>query len=228
MSSKLNAAIIPAGGKGLRFGLPQPKQFLTINQKEVLLVNLYKWVSHPDIDQIILILPETHISRGAYYQTLSNKIIPVIGGATRTESIKNGLKACGNQFHSILIHDGARPFITHDLISTVLNALEDHAAVIPVIPVADTVKIVANCSVLKTLDRKPLRLVQTPQGFHSDLIQKAYQTCQGSFLDDALMVESMGLPVHTVPGEWYNIKITTPDQEQLIQFLMEQEDVPNW
>ena len=137
--------------------------------------------------------------------------IVVEGGADRTESVRLALDAVGDA-ELVLVHDAARALTPPSLIVRVVNALQSgHTAVVPALPLADTIKAVdANGAVIGTPERAGLRAVQTPQGFHADVLRRAYQRAAGGFTDDASMVEQIGGVVQTVEGDPMAFKITTP------------------
>lgn len=237
--------ILPAGGIGVRFNSVAPKQFITINNKEILEYTLEKWLGIKEITQIFIPLPENYYhEKSDYYQKLSNKVTTLIGGKSRTESIFNALKKIKIQKNSeslnknlleinrnlsekrdlVLIHDAVRPFFTKNLVYRVLDLLKIFNAVIPILPIYDTVKKVNKSFVIETLNRDELGLVQTPQGFDFEKIYSFYiKNCEESFFDDAQLMESNGVSVAHVLGESRNIKITTPEQEDFINFLINSE-----
>jgi 2-C-methyl-D-erythritol 4-phosphate cytidylyltransferase len=136
----------------------------------------------------------------------------VAGGATRQESVARGLAAVPAEFEIVLVHDAARALTPPELIDAVAAAVRDgHGAVIPALPVVDTVKRVGESGeVVTTVDRSELRAVQTPQGFRREVLVKAHAQAGGEHTDDAGMVERLGLPVHCVPGSDLAMKITRP------------------
>jgi 2-C-methyl-D-erythritol 4-phosphate cytidylyltransferase len=215
--------IIPAAGKGLRFSKDIPKQFVKIQGHEVLELNLLFWINVKFINKIYLILPQKEFKNYENkYKNLSEKIISVVGGDSRAESINNAIKILESNNKYTLIHDGARPFITNRLIGRVLEALEEHKAVIPALKLTDTIKEVKGNKVIKTINRENLVSVQTPQGFHTDIIRKAYSNLNLNNInfDDAELVEHIGETVFYVLGEKNNIKITTRDDLDYAKFLI--------
>lgn len=154
----------------------------------------------------------------------------VIGGRERFESVGAGLSAIrtagGTDGDFVLIHDGARPLVSAGVIERVVQALSFHAAVIPVIPVADTLKRVrADGTVEQTVPRDALYLAQTPQGFHLGILDRAYRTAPSGLrlTDDASYAEHCGNPVHTVAGDVRNRKLTMPDDLEWLYGELEQE-----
>ena len=219
------AAIIVAAGKGTRMGHRIPKQYLHIAGKTILDTTLYKFEKSNDVDEIILVVSEDEI------EYVKNEISPfynkiayvVAGGNTRTESVYKGLKKVRSNCDLVLIHDGVRPFVSYNLISTCIANAYIHNACVPVLEVTDTIKEVSKEGmVLKTLDRKNLRAVQTPQAFRYSIIKKCYEDAisEGvSFTDDASVVEYYGYEVKTIEGLAKNIKITTPLDLKIAEIL---------
>ena len=162
------------------------------------------------IGRVVVAVPADRVSQAA--ALLGDRATVVEGGAERHDSVGRALAAVGDA-EFILVHDAARPFTPADQIRRVVAALVDGVrAVIPVLRVVDTVKVVdANGVVLGTPERAGLRAVQTPQGFEAALLRRAYERV-GSFAgtDDASLVENLGTPVHTVDGDVLAFKITTP------------------
>lgn len=214
--------LIVAGGKGTRMGGELAKQFIPIEGKPILMHTLesfYRWDASAEL---ILVIPEDH---QPYWQMLCREIgckVPhrvVNGGETRFHSVQNGLQflseemnhsSDGDQEVLVAIHDGVRPFATPDLISACFDGAAQNRAVIPVIPVIDSLREMNGVGSFP-VDRSRFRAVQTPQVFTYALLSEAYkQTYSTLFTDDASVVESMGETVSTVPGDPMNIKITTP------------------
>jgi len=154
--------------------------------------------------------------------TKVSRIIP--GGAERQDSVYAGLKALGPKMDLVLIHDGARPFITPDLIDRIVAETRVLKAVVAAIPVRDTIKEIGEDGrVLKTLNRDRLWEIQTPQGFHYSVLLKAYEKAfedRYYGTDDAALVERLGIEVKVVPGSRFNLKITTPEDLALGEALL--------
>ena len=145
----------------------------------------------------------------------------VSGGATRSESVRNGLAEVPDDADVVVVHDAARPLATPALFSAVIEAVKSGAdAAVPVVPVTDTVKRVEGDRVVETLDRAELVSVQTPQAFRADILRKAHAS-GGEATDDASLVEAIGGTVVVVPGERNNIKITTPDDLRIAEALLQ-------
>ena len=212
--------IVVAGGKGLRMGSDIPKQFLPIGGKPVLMRTLERFREYSDDLQIILVLPE---AQQEYWQELCKKYdfkveyLLANGGQTRFHSVQNGLALVPDNAEGVVgIHDGVRPFPSIGVIRNCYETARTAKAVIPVIPVVETVRHLtggqARCEVESvTVPRDEYRLVQTPQTFDIQLLKAANrQPYNDEFTDDASVVESYGHKITLVEGNRENIKITTP------------------
>ena len=210
----MDYVIIVAGGKGLRMGSDIPKQFLPIGGKPVLMRTLERFREYSTELQIILVLPENQQDYwlqlcqqyhfGVKYQ-LAN------GGQTRFHSVQNGLALVPDDADGVVgVHDGVRPFPSIDVIKNCYEAARTAKAVIPVIPVVETVRHLEGEGSV-TVPRGDYRLVQTPQTFDIQLLKAANrQPYHDGFTDDASVVESYGHSITLVEGNRENIKITTP------------------
>jgi 2-C-methyl-D-erythritol 4-phosphate cytidylyltransferase/2-C-methyl-D-erythritol 2,4-cyclodiphosphate synthase len=201
------AAIIAAAGSGLRFGAEIPKALIQLGDR-TLLEHAVAAIS-PTVDQIIVTAPATHLSQ--YQALLGSSVTVVVGGQTRSESIRAGLAAVSSDAKYVLIHDAARALASTDLANRVLLALQKgEVAVIPGLPQIDTIKSVdENGYVTATPTRADLRNVQTPQGFEVSALNKAH-AANDEGTDDAALVESAGYKVLVIAGEERALKITTP------------------
>jgi 2-C-methyl-D-erythritol 4-phosphate cytidylyltransferase len=172
------------------------------------------------VDEIVVAVPPDRLDETA--AALNGRARVVVGGAERPESVERAL-ATLDAPEFVLVHDAARPLTPPAVIHRVVAALRDGLrAVIPVLPVADTIKAVdSNGMVLGTPERAGLRAVQTPQGFETGLLRRAYQRAAGQVVtDDAALVEHLGVPVHTVDGDALAFKITTPMDLRLAQAIL--------
>ena len=206
-------AIIVAGGKGLRMGGELPKQFIPIEGRPVLMRTLDAFHACDASIQLILVLPHDH---QAYWHELCAQYQFAVphriadGGATRFHSVQSGLSLVDAPEALVAVHDGVRPFVSPEVIRRCYAEAEAHGAVVPVIPVVETVRqLVGEGS--KTVARDAYRLVQTPQTFRATLLRRAYeQPYCDAFTDDASVVEALGSAVSLVDGNRENIKLTTP------------------
>ena len=216
--------IVVAGGKGLRMGSDIPKQFLPIGGKPVLMRTLERFREYSDDIQIILVLPEAqqeywHQLCDEYHfdveYTLAN------GGQTRFHSVQNGLAKVPDDAQGVVgVHDGVRPFPSIEVIKNCYETARTAKAVIPVIPVVETVRHLDGDSSL-TVPRDEYRLVQTPQTFDIQLLKAANkQPYNDGFTDDASVVEAFGHKITLVEGNRENIKITTPYDLKIAEILI--------
>ena len=208
-------AIIVAGGKGLRMGGDVPKQFLPINGKPILMHTLEAFRKALDGIEFILVLPA---DQHEYWQKLCkdyNFCSPELiakGGETRFHSVKNGLALLPDDEDAVVgIHDGVRPFVSKETIQRCYATAAGGRAVVPVVPVVETIRQILPDGKSITRPRDEYRLVQTPQTFPLVMLKKAYeQSYSETFTDDASVVEAMGEEILMVEGNRENIKITTP------------------
>jgi 2-C-methyl-D-erythritol 4-phosphate cytidylyltransferase/2-C-methyl-D-erythritol 2,4-cyclodiphosphate synthase len=211
-------ALILSGGSGNRFGTQMPKQYLQLGDRAVIRHAVDSFLHHPDIDAVRIVRrpQDTPLYDAAFRDVAMME--PVDGGATRQESVLRGLESLEDIAPtSVLIHDGARPFPDAALISRTLEALNSYEAVIPALPVFDTIKQIAPDAktIEKTLDRHKLWRAQTPQAFSYQPILAAHRASAGKELtDDAMVAEHAGIQVTIVNGNEENIKITTQDDMQ--------------
>jgi 2-C-methyl-D-erythritol 4-phosphate cytidylyltransferase len=213
--------IIVAGGKGLRMGSDVPKQFLPVGGLPVLMHTIKRFREYSQEMQIILVLPE---AQQDYWHGLCKEYAFDVeymlanGGETRFHSVKNGLDMIPDDAEGVVgVHDGVRPFPALEVIERCYETAKETEAVIPVIPVVETLRHIVNvnCDTVAvssiTVPRNDYRLVQTPQTFTVSLLKKAYkQPYNDNFTDDASVVEAMGRSITLVEGNRENIKITTP------------------
>lgn len=208
-------AIIVAGGKGLRMGGDVPKQFLPIGGRPVLMRTIEVFRDALDGIQIVLVLPtEQH----DYWQMLckdysfhSPEMIAK-GGETRFHSVKNGLELLPDDNDAVVcVHDGVRPFVSKETIQRCFAAASEGKAVVPVVPIVETVRQLLPNGKSITRPRDEYRLVQTPQTFPLAMLKEAYQQpYTEAFTDDASVVEAFGKEIMMVEGNRENIKLTTP------------------
>jgi 2-C-methyl-D-erythritol 4-phosphate cytidylyltransferase len=215
-------AVIVAGGSGSRMNSSTPKQFLLINNKPVLFYTINAFLHAYDDLHVILALPEDHIHKGqeiidAWFD--ASRITICAGGRTRFHSVQNGL-ALINEESIIFVHDGVRCLLATDLIKRCYLQAEKTASAIPVINLKDSVRLVTEEGNV-ALDRNNIKLVQTPQTFHSRILLPAYKIdYKDKFTDEATVVEAFGLKVNLIEGEENNFKITTPGDVALAEQVL--------
>jgi 2-C-methyl-D-erythritol 4-phosphate cytidylyltransferase len=219
-------AVIVAGGSGTRMNSQTPKQFLMLNGKPVLYYTLQNFLAaYPDL-QIILVLPEEHIGSGqeiidAYFSY--DRIVITAGGRTRFHSVQNGLQLI-NEEAIVLVHDGVRCMASVGLIQRCYEAALEMGNAVPAIACKDSVRILMTDG-NEIIDRNLLKLVQTPQAFHSKILLPAFQIdFKDKFTDEAAVVEAFGIKINLIAGEEQNIKITTPADLRYAELLLSNEN----
>lgn len=216
------SVIVVAAGEGKRFGFA--KQFALIKEKSVLDWCLEKFEAHKQVTDIILVLKEK--TKKERFLKRYRKIAAVArGGRKRQDSVMSGFNQINpKKTEIVLVHDGVRPLVEEDLISRVIEAVRTKGAVVPAIPVKDTIKVVEGHKVSRTLDREKLFRIQTPQGFLYSILKKAlYKAKEENFYgnDEASLVERVGETVSIVQGDSKNIKITTPEDLRILEAFYE-------
>jgi len=222
-------AVITAAGSGTRMAAGQAKQFLDLAGRPLLAATLEPFQKCRAVDAIILVVPARDMDFcrreivTAFNFDKVKKVVP--GGERRQDSVRSGIEATNAEYDLVLIHDGVRPLIDEALIERVIEKAETHRAVITALRARDTVKKVTGLGeVVKTYDRKEVWLVQTPQVFRYQDIAAAHQRAlvEGweEATDDSLLVERLGIPVNVIKGSEKNIKVTTPNDLELVRFLL--------
>jgi 2-C-methyl-D-erythritol 4-phosphate cytidylyltransferase/2-C-methyl-D-erythritol 2,4-cyclodiphosphate synthase len=210
-------ALVVAAGRGTRAGGPVPKQYQTLAGRAILGHTLQAFLDEPSVDAVAVVIHPDDAERYRVAVPVHAKLrAPVLGGGERQESVRNGLAGLGAQPTDIvLIHDAVRPFASAALLRSVVAALDTEDAILPALPVSDTLKRAdAAGHVAATVARAGLYGAQTPQGFRFGPIMAAHARAAGStalFTDDASIAEWAGLPVRIVPGEAGNLKLTTAE-----------------
>lgn len=213
--------VIVAGGQGVRMGADRPKQFLEIGGKPILRHTIERFLAFDPSFEVIVVLPSAQKEWWRDYCRQSGfleRYSIVSGGITRFHSVQNALQYVGVQ-GLVAVHDGVRPLVSRPLLERIFAAAEEAPAVIPAVPVVESVRRVEEDASVP-VNRDGLVLVQTPQVFAADVLKKAYdQPFSPSFTDDASVVEASGVRVHVVPGDRMNLKITTPEDLQFAEGL---------
>jgi 2-C-methyl-D-erythritol 4-phosphate cytidylyltransferase len=200
------AAIVVAGGRGERFG--GQKQFAQLSGRTLAAHSVAQ--SRSVADFVVVVVPDDYAGDG------EGADLVVTGGATRSDSVRAGLSVCGDA-EIIVVQDAARPLASNDLFISVVAAIRSGAAAaIPGISVSDTIKQVDNGVVIATPPRETLVAVQTPQAFRAEVLQRAHASA-GVATDDAGLVEALGESVVVVAGERTNIKVTNPEDLDIVQ-----------
>ncbi|MBF0479612.1 MAG: 2-C-methyl-D-erythritol 4-phosphate cytidylyltransferase [Candidatus Omnitrophica bacterium] len=217
--------IIPTAGLGKRFNSDTPKTLLELKGRLVFLRSCEVFEDMVEVESIILVVHEDYISEytDAVKQSGFKKIKKIVsGGSTRTGSVRNGLKELDEDTEVVVIHDGARPLLDKQIAQKAIAMMAKTDALVVAVRVKPTIKEVdpQTLKVKRTLDRRLLWDIQTPQVFKKDLIVTAYQSDSGDMTDDASMVEKMGKEVIICEGSYRNIKITTPEDMSLATILL--------
>lgn len=214
----MNVAIIAAAGQGTRMAGKRPKQFLQLAGAPIILHTLKAFERCDVIHEIIVVMTaeDAEVFLSFTKEHDLRKVTAVVaGGATRAESVLQGLQAVdASTVEIVAVHDGVRPFVSSDEIARTVAAAQLEGAAILVSTPVDTMKQVSNGSVLKTLDRTQLRHSLTPQCFRYDLLRRAYAAVDPSdpeLTDESAMVERLGVRIAIVEGSSRNIKITRPE-----------------
>jgi len=210
------AALIPAAGRGERLGPGAPKALRDIGGVPMLVHAVKAIASCPAVGIVIVAAPAESVD--AVTALLGQQDFPaevhvVAGGDTRVESVARALINLPDDVDVVLVHDAARPLVPEEVVASVVAAVRaGHDAVVPALPMTDTVKSVdGNEDVVATLDRSSLRSIQTPQGFRREILQRAHAIADDEGVtDDAGMVEALGVTVHVVPGHEEALKVTRP------------------
>lgn len=215
-------AVLVAGGSGSRMGTAIPKQFLPLNGKPVLAHTIAAFLqAQPDI-HLLLVLPAADLSKAqmvleAFPERIDLEL--VVGGITRFDSVKAGLSAVPENA-IVLVHDGVRCLVSPALIQACIVGAAHHESAIPVVPVTDSIREIDGAN-SRPVNRETLRAVQTPQAFHAGKLKAAFaQDFQESFTDEATVWEHAGHQVYLIPGEKTNLKITTPEDLELVEMIL--------
>ena len=213
------AALIVAAGRGHRVGGPLPKQYRALAGRAVLGHSVQRFATHPRIDRVRVVINPA--DRPLYDEAVRESasaadalmLTPVAGGATRQESVRNGLESLAEEPPDlVLIHDGARPLVSDVVIDGALDALDGHEGALPALALSDSLKRAAlgSAVIAGAVPREGLWRAQTPQGFRYPAILDAHRVAAGDDLtDDATVAQQAGLSVVLTPGDEDNLKITT-------------------
>lgn len=208
------AAIVPAAGRGERLGLGTPKALRPIAGTPMLVHAVRALEAARCIDLVVVVAPEEFVTDVQALMTqVTVELQVVAGGETRQSSVLRGLITLPEDVDVVLVHDAARPLVPADVVTNVVAAVRaGHPAVIPALPVVDTIKRVDTTShVTETVDRSELRAVQTPQGFSRAVLQRVHAEADGDDVtDDGGLVEAAGIPVLIIEGHEEALKVTRP------------------
>lgn len=220
------SAVILAGGKGKRMNSKTSKQFIMLKNKPILYYTLKQFIDSKLIDNIVLVLPEDEIEFCVAniikrYSLKVDYIVP--GGKERQDSVYNGLKVIKDT-DVVLIHDGARPFVSKQIIESGIKYAKRYGAAAPGVTPKDTIKVKNEESFSKeTLNRDVLVAIQTPQVFNFKIIMECHEKIKNEKIiatDDTMVVEKYGNKVYLYDGDYKNIKITTPEDLLIAENLL--------
>jgi 2-C-methyl-D-erythritol 4-phosphate cytidylyltransferase / 2-C-methyl-D-erythritol 2,4-cyclodiphosphate synthase len=233
------AAIVPAAGRGLRFGASQPKQFLSIGGRTVLERSVGALLAHPMISEVVIALPADLIDGlPPSLQNASKPLCVVAGGSRRQDSVANAFRALAAGVEIVVVHDAARPFVSAPVIDRTIAAAADAGAAVAAVRARDTIKQARvdaagrsasdHVTVGATLERQSIFLAQTPQAFRREVLREALAAAPGGMdaTDEAALVERTGGTVRLVEGEQVNIKITMPEDLPIAEAIARTLDGP--
>ena len=208
------AAVVPAAGRGERLGGEEPKALRPLGGLPMLVHAVSALAAAPSVSLVVVAAPPDHVGRTEALLVghhAGAELVVVAGGESRSESVRAALAVLPPDVAVVLVHDAARPLAPVELVESVAAAVTAGAeAVVPVLPVVDTVKQVDGSRVVATVDRDALRTVQTPQGFRRDVLDRAHAGAGADATDDASLVERVGGTVTVVDGSEEAFKVTRP------------------
>ena len=214
----MNGVVIVAAGTGSRMKMGINKQFIKLEEKEIIAYTIEKFYNNSNIEDIVVVVKEdeSEFFKKEILDKYNFKNIKIAyGGKERQDSVYNGLKLLDKKCDVVLIHDGARPFVSDKIIYNCIEEVKEHKAIVVGVPVKDTIKIIDNDkNIVDTPNRSVLWAVQTPQTFDYNILIDAYKDAFKSGFygtDDAMLVERIGYKVKMVEGSYNNIKITTKE-----------------
>jgi len=219
------ATIVVAAGQGTRLGATPPKQFQLIRGIPVVLRAVQPFVEHPDVAQVVVVLPPADAASPPSFLSTLSRTSFIAGGAHRGDSVRAGLAAVAEGPSIVLVHDGARPFVSRAVIDGVIAYARQGEGAVAAVPVNDTLKEGSRhepTRVLRTHPRARLWRAQTPQGFPRAILEQAHQRAirlGRRATDDAALVEALGLSVRLVPDSIRNLKITTAEDLALAELI---------
>lgn len=216
-------AIIVAGGSGSRMKACVPKQFLLLGNKPILVHTIEKFLQINNLS-IVLVLPADAIAYWQknctlYFSDLS-RLNVVEGGKTRFQSVKNALFSIEANVGLVAVHDGVRPFVTTEIIEKSFNLASQNSSAVVCVDSKDSVRLLDE-SGNRAIDRKNVKLIQTPQTFDLEILKKAYEVEDNDiFTDDSSVVEHFGKAIHLMEGDYKNIKITSPEDMEIAEIFL--------
>ncbi|MCZ8523797.1 MULTISPECIES: 2-C-methyl-D-erythritol 4-phosphate cytidylyltransferase [Paenibacillus] len=228
MADKLGIIIV-AAGRGSRMGTKESKQYLLLDGKPIIVHTLEQFEKISAVEEIVLVTGREDLQRCSAYaaQYGLSKLKHIIpGGKERQDSVHQGLLALDASTEWVMVHDGVRPFAHEDHVLACLQRVKETGAAVLAVPVKDTIKVVRQDGTIEsTPDRSSLWAIQTPQAFRFALLLEAHEKAQQEGFqgtDDAMLVEWLGHDVSVVPSDYYNIKITTPEDLPWAEWILRQ------
>ena len=214
----MNGVVIVAAGTGSRMNMGINKQFIKLEGKEIIAYTIEKFYNNSNIEDIVVVVKEdeSEFFKKEILDKYNFKNVKIAyGGKERQDSVYNGLKLLDEKCAVVLIHDGARPFVSDKIIDKSIEEAKEHKAIVVGVPVKDTIKVIDNDkNIVDTPNRSVLWAVQTPQTFDYNILIDAYKDAfKNKFYgtDDAMLVERIGYKVKMLEGSYNNIKITTQE-----------------
>lgn len=217
--------VVVAAGRGERLGGETAKQYQLIAGVPMVLRALRPFTSHPDVAQVVLVLPAEDVNKPPSFLSVLSALSVVSGGEHRGDSVRAGLAALRSECRVVLVHDAARPFVDPEVIGAVIAVARKGEGAVPAVPLSDTLKEATlgdPTLVARTRPRANLWRAQTPQAFPRAALEKAHThavRCGHRATDDAALVEAIGLPVRLVADSARNLKVTTREDLALAQLL---------
>lgn len=223
---KKTVAIVPSAGMGRRMGTVK-KTAIPISGVPVLAHTLRAFEEAATVDSVVLVVPAEDIDR-CREEVVSpyglKKVTRIVaGGEERQHSVANGIRAAGRDWDIIVVHDGARPLVTPEIIDATVEEAARFGAALAAVPVKDTIKVVSEGAVKKTLPREELWSVQTPQAFSLEILEAAHEkAAEDGFLgtDESSLAERLGVQVRIIMGSYENIKITTVEDITIAECIL--------
>lgn len=221
-------AMIMAAGRGERFQGGAPKQLALVSGRPMVAWSIERFAACPDIKGIYMVVPpdQTEAWMAAMAEPAGEHVSELVGGGERRQdSVRLGVEALPQSVTHVLVHDAARPCLSDALINQILKALGNSPAVVPAVPVVDTLVVDASGGVDAMVDRANIAGVQTPQAFERELLLRAHRKAQADGLqssDDGALVLALGEPVKTVPGDRLNFKVTYPEDIAIAEAILSQ------
>ena len=228
LPTDMNIAIIVAAGTGSRFAASQPKQFVEILDKPLIIHTLERFEACPLVDEIILVLSLDGCREFANlngHSAIKKLRSVATGGLTRAASVRNGFnKVDSTKANVVAVHDGARPLVTVDEINRTIEKAAESGAACLVAEMIDTIKEVDGGKIVRTVDRKKFRRALTPQAFRYDILKAAFDAAEltEEITDECYLVEKMGVKISVVDGSSRNIKITRSEDLDLAKVFLEE------